>query len=651
MSSMWRVAFLLPLTFVVATSGSAQGPVVGAQPRAAAPAVGYALNDWRNLRQSSGYAFANYASFLIANPEWPDEDKLRRWAEAAMRPGENGATLLNFYARSTPQSGNGWARLADAQAQYGRMAEAMNAAREAWAAADLSATDEQALWARYGTSLTRADHDRRVDALLFAKKPSDAYRFIAMATPARQAAFHARVAMQSNAADADTRYRYVMAQVTSDAGLMMDRARYLRAQNYGVAARQLAARTHQFAYRPADVERFYELLLILAGEAAEARDYGQAYNIARQLDDALPPGASLSAQSYGVRDDYTSLAWLAGRAAFDRLGNYSGARAMFDRYSRGGKSLQVRTKGEYWAGRAAQAEGRSADATSYFTRAAAVPSLFYGQLALERIGRPVPAPPQAMPSFVTTPAQRTEFASRRLVQALRIVGQQGRPTEQTLFVQALAKSLDSDSDRFLALDLGQQLRRPDLAVWVERMARNDGQQFYYRQSYPNLPNVTGDRWTLVHGISRQESSFDPYAVSHAGALGTMQLMRGTAREQAGKMGLGYDPNRLLSDSNYNVILGTAYFRRMLDTWNGSIPLAVASYNAGSGNARKWVNAYGDPRGSVDVVRWIEAIPFTETRGYVQRVIENSVVYDSISRAQTQQSAVHVSRYLGKSAPG
>ncbi|MEO7654196.1 MAG: transglycosylase SLT domain-containing protein, partial [Sphingomicrobium sp.] len=110
-------------------------------------------------------------------------------------------------------------------------------------------------------------------------------------------------------------------------------------------------------------------------------------------------------------------------------------------------------------------------------------------------------------------------------------------------------------------------------------------------------------------------------------------------------------NRLLSDSNYNVTLGTAYFLRMLSNWNGSIPLAVASYNAGSGNARKWVNAYGDPRGSVDVVRWIEAIPFSETKGYVQRVIENSVVYDSISRAQTQQSAVHVSRYLGKSSPG
>jgi soluble lytic murein transglycosylase len=219
-----------------------------------------------------------------------------------------------------------------------------------------------------------------------------------------------------------------------------------------------------------------------------------------------------------------------------------------------------------------------------------------------------------------------------------------------LFVQALAKSLQDDSSRFLALDLSQQLRRPDLAVWVERMARNDGDQFYYRQSYPNLPNVAGDRWTLVHGISRQESSFDPYAVSHAGALGTMQLMRPTAREQAGKMGIAYDSNRLM-DQSYNVTLGSAYFRRMLSNWNGSVPLAVASYNAGSGNVRKWVRAYGDPRSGTDIVRWIEAIPFTETRGYVQRVIENSVVYDSISRTQTQQSALHVSRYLGKSSPG
>lgn len=646
---MWRVAFILPLALGAATSGSAQAPTYASARPVAAPNVGYALNDWRTLRQSSGYPFATYATFLIANPDWPEEDKLRRWAEAAMRPGENAATVLAFYARKTPQSGNGWARLAEAQAQYQRGAEALAAAREAWAEDDLSSSDEQAIYARYSASLTQGDHDRRVDALLFAKKPSDAYRFIALATPTRQGAFYARVAMQSNAADAETRYRSVIGQVISDAGLMMDRARYLRANNSGVAARQLLARQHQFVHRPADAERFYEMLQLVAGEAAEARDWSHTYNIARQLDDALPPGTDLSQQSYAVRDNYTSLAWLAGRTAFDRLGNYAGAQAMFDRYSKGGKSLQVKTKGEYWAGRAADAAGQRAAALGYYGRAASVPGLFYGQLALERLGRPVPAPPQALPNYMTTPAQRTEFASRRLVQAVRLVLQQPRGNERTLFVQALAKSLQDDSSRFLALDLSQQIRSPDLAVWIERMARNDGTHFYYRQSYPNLPGATGDRWTLIHGISRQESSFDPYAVSHAGALGTMQLMRGTAREQAGKMGVGYDANRLF-DQSYNVSLGTAYFQRMLNIWDGNVPLAVASYNAGSGNVGKWVRGYGDPRSGVDIVRWIEAIPFMETRGYVQRVIENSVVYDSISRAQSQQSAVHVSRYLGKGSP-
>src|SRR5205085_3858044 len=140
-----------------------------------------------------------------------------------------------------------------------------------------------------------------------------------------------------------------------------------------------------------------------------------------------------------------------------------------------------------------------------------------------------------------------------------------------------------------------------------------------------------------HGISRQESSFDPYAISHAGARGMMQLMPGTARDQADKMSLGYDSYRLLTDANYNVAIGSAYFQHMLNLWGGNVPLAVASYNAGSGNVSEWVRQYGDPRSQVDVLKWIEAIPFVETKGYVQRVIENSVVYDSMRGSQPQQS--------------
>ena len=655
MSSMWRFAGLVPVLLATAPLSSAQY-AAPTTPTAAsptyAPSVAYALDQWRRLRQSSGYDFSDYATFLIANPDWPDASRMHRWAEKAMRSGENAATVVAFFAKDKPTTGNGWARLAEAYAASGRAAEALDAARHAWVSSDLGSGDEQSLWARYGGTFTRADHDRRIDSLLFDKKEDEAARFLASASPERQAAFAARIAMQNDASDAESRYRTVIGSVTTDAGLMMDRARYLRDHNYDNAAQDLAARTHHFTYKPADVERFYEMLQLIAVDAANDRDWNTVYNITRQIDDVLPAGADVADQPLGVRDEYTDLAWLGGRIALERMRQPSSAQAMFDRYARAGRSLQVQTKGDYWAGRAALGAGQFQTASSYFQRAAAYPDLFYGQLALERLGRAVPPPPAALPQITTTSVQRSAFNSRRLVQALRLLAQQGRPTEEALFVRALATSLDNDVDRNLALQLGEQLRRQDLPVWVARMARIQGSGFYFRQAYPYVSaSVSNSLWSLANGISRQESSFDPYAVSHAGARGMMQLMPGTAREQAGKMGVDYDSYRLLTDPSYNVSIGSAYFQRMLNIWDGNVPLAVASYNAGSGNAGKWVRQYGDPRGNVDVVAWIEAIPFTETRGYVQRVIENSVVYDSMRSSQPQRSAMHVSRYLGKDRPG
>ncbi|MEO8455243.1 MAG: lytic transglycosylase domain-containing protein [Sphingomicrobium sp.] len=654
---MWRALVILPVLLVTAPSSSAQYVTPAYTPPASyAPVsqanVGYALNDWRRLRQSSGYSFADYARFLIANRDWPQESILRAWAEKAMRRGENAATVIAFFAENKPASGTGWARLADAYAASGRPAEALDAAHHAWASADVSGSDEQAIWGRYGSSFTTVDHDARVDSLLFAKKPDDAARFYSMTSAERRAAFAARIAMQRKASDAESEYQAVIGQVTSDPGLMMDRMRFLRGKGYDHAARDLAARRHRFLYPAADPGRFYDMLLTLANDAAQDRQWTTAFNITSHLSDVLTAGTDISQQPIDLRDNYTSLVWLGGMIALDRTNQPNSAVAMFYNYARGGHSLQVQTKGNYWAGRAALAAGRFQEANDYFQRAAAYPELFYGQLALERLGKSVTPPPAALPQYVTTAAQRAAFNARPLVQAVRLLGQQGRTAEEALFIRALAESLDTDSERNLAVDLAQQINRQDLPVWVARMARVKGSMFYVRQAYPTLSaSVSGELWSLAHGISRQESSFDPYAVSHAGARGMMQLMTGTAREQAGKMGVSYDSYRLISDPSYNVMIGSSYFQRMLNIWGGNVPLAAASYNAGSGNAGKWVRQFGDPRGQVDVLKWIEAIPYVETRAYVQRVIENSVVYDSMRGSARQQSAMHVSRYLGKSGPG
>ena len=654
MSSMRWVARLLPVLVLGVGPASAQVPAAtySAPAQATTNDVSYSIAQWRRLRQGGNLSFADYASFLIYNPDWPGESSMRAAAEKAMRPGENAATVLAFYRSEKPKSGTGWIRYAEALSSAGRTPEAIAAAKEAWASPDLSSTDAAYLLARFGGNLTTADYDRRVDALLFAKDAQDAAQLIPWTSATRRASFSARVAMQNRDPNAEALFQGLASRTNVDAGLLMDRLRYLEAGNNDYAARLLAAQPHQFSEMPADPDRWFDMLLTLASGAAGDREWRVAFNIARQLDDAFPAGTDLTDQPYGVRDKYTSLAWLAGRTALDRLNSPQGAVAMFARYARGGKSLQVVSKGEYWAGRASLAAGNVAQANTYLAAAANYPDLFYGQLALERLGRSVPPPP-ALPQIAATDPSRSVFANDRLARATRLMLYQGNAEEQLLFIRALSDSLKNTQQRILATDMARSLGRKDLAVWIAREARNNGDLFYYRDGYPTLAsNVSlSSPWALTHGITRQESSFDRNALSYAGARGMMQLMPGTAADWARKIGVGYDGSRLY-DPNYNVMIGSAYFQHLLDVWNGSVPLAVASYNAGTGNVSKWIRAYGDPRtGQVDMVGWIEAIPFSETRGYVQRVIENTVVYDSMRGGTAQQSAMHVSRYLGKSQPG
>jgi soluble lytic murein transglycosylase len=654
MSSMGRRSLFIPVLLACTASASAVLPTLAPEPAAASAAVAQNINnaitEWRQLRQGDNYSFASYAQFLNYNEDWPGEAAMRAKAEKAMRAGENPALVLGFYRLEPPKTGNGWARYSDALASTGRTVDALNAAKHAWASGDLNAADETSILARFGGSLTARDHDARVDALLFDKDATDASRLLQWTSADRRAAFAARIAMQQRSPEAETLFRAAAHRISADSGLLMDRLRYLRDGGNENLARQLAAQPHHFTELPAEPERWYEMLLILADGAVKDRQWHYAYNIARQLDDAFPAGTQIADQPYGVRDNYTSLAWLAGRVALDRIQNPGNAIAMFYRYAYGGKSLQVATKGFYWAGRASLAAGKPGDASAYFQRAAIYPDLFYGQLALERLGRSVPPPGYALAVPAADPT-RAAFNQNHLVQATRAMTYYGNASEQMQFVRALAESLKTDKDRSLALEMSRQLGRRDLAVWVTRAARNDGDAFYVRDAFPTIRSVPRSPMSLANGITRQESSFDQNAISWAGARGMMQLMPGTARDQAAKLGVAYDSRRL-HDPEYNVMLGSAYFQRMLNTWDGSVPLAVASYNAGPGNVRKWINAYGDPRsGQVDMVGWIEAIPFTETKGYVQRVIENSVVYDSLNPQPASRTALHVSRYLGKGTPG
>lgn len=613
------------------------------------------VDQWNALRQTDSLSFDSYAGFLIAHPGWPGEAAMRRQAERALLPdGAAPQRVVAFFEKFPPLTNQGHARYAEALNAMGRRQEALASARKAWTSGSLAPADEALILARFGASFTPADQDERMDRLLWAGKTTAAQRQLALTSFTRRTLYDARLAMRINAPDAAMRADAIASQGMQDAGFIADRAIWLRGQANLLAMRALLAQPRTLTARPVETEKWLELLLSTARGAQADGQYAQAYSIASKLDDAFAPGTNLRDRTAGERDDYTSLAWLAGTIAMNQLGRPGDAIGMFERYASAAKTPQTQSKGHYWAGRAAQAAGRAAEANRFFELAGTHPDQFYGQLALERLGRSIPAP--GTPGSVqVTAGERLAFNQREIVRVARLLGQQGRWQDQTLFVRAISSAVESDSEHALAAELAQGIGRPDLAVMVGRSARLNGASDYVRTGYPVVKVPQGhEAWTtIIHAIARQESQFDRAAVSHAGARGLMQLMPGTAREQAGKIGLSYNAPALTEDTGYNIQLGSGYFQRMLNYYGGSYPLAVAAYNAGPGNVNKWLKANGDPRlPGVDMVRWIEEIPIFETRNYVQRVLENAVVYDTLhpDKARFRGPAI-LSTYLGKRTRG
>jgi soluble lytic murein transglycosylase len=620
-------------------------PAQSPGPADASVAAAYA--QWRAVSDTSMLPFDSYAGFLLAHPGWPNEAAIRRAAEAKAGMADPFG-VARFFRRFTPQTQAGRVAFARALLATGAPADAAEVARAAWRQGTLAATDESWVLQSFGARLTPEDHDARMDALLWAGQTALATRQLGFVSPARRDVFTARLALRADTPDAaENAYAY-SARFGTDPGYVADAARWLAKSGAAGSARSWLAQPRTLSAPPGDPDRYMDLLLSNARTAAAEGNWQQAYDIARAIDQVYAPGTDVASRPYGERDAYTDLAWLGAQAALKRLGRPADAMILFERYSRGSSSPSVRSKGLYWAARAADA-ARSPRAPELWAATAAWRDQFYGQLAQERLGRALAAPP-AVPQVAVDPMVRAAFQGRSVVRAAQMLGNIGAYEDQTAFVRQIALDAKSDTDHLLAAELATQLRRPDLGVMIGRSAVQNGHVQYAAAGYPTMPVPPGleSEWTLIHAIARQESQFNRSAVSHAGARGLMQLMPGTAREQAGKVGLSYQPAALTTDPNLSMMLGSGYFRRIYGQFN-SYPLAIAAYNAGAGNVRKWLATNGDPRtGGIDMVDWIEAIPFSETRNYVQRVLENAVVYDLMrpDRAVSRGPA-NLSWYLGR----
>lgn len=572
-----------------------------------------ALLEWVAIRSGAGpIRFARLDAFLRAHPNYPATAPIRRRAEAALLMEKAPpATVRGFFHGQEPLSPAGRVALALALKAQGEVIDAAALIRRSWREDHLSEALERAVLAAFGDVLTADDHRLRTERYLFRENASAALRnagrvskdHIVLAR-ARLASAKARRPIPQKLIDA------VPAALRKDpsfAFLLAQQAR--RADKAGEAASHLAKAPRDPSLL-GDGDGWWEERRIVARKLLDEGEAEKAHQVA----------AGHAAEGAAERIDAE---WHAGFIALRFRQDAQTALRHFTEAAGLAETPISVSRAAYWQGRAFEALGRHAEAREAYERAAEHPIAYYGQLARAGLGLP------GLPLRRSASAALAHLPGHQGVRLLLSIGEDGLARQMLLdlaqrlhttpALEALAAIARREGDTRAQLAIGKMALQRGFPLDTAAFPTDGVPEF----------DVVGDPMerAIVHAIARQESAFDPTAVSHAGARGLMQMMPATARETARRAGLPFDWQKLGQDPHYAARMGAAHLNDLLVEWRGSYILTFAAYNAGSGNVRRWIAAYGDPRKpDVDAIDWVERIPFSETRNYVQRVMENLQVY-------------------------
>lgn len=574
------------------------------------------LIQWRYvLDKNSGATFAEIDGFLKQNPDWPLRDTLFARAENAIGPDQSPAALVSWFGTRQPVTAIGEIRLGEALVATGQAARGRDLIRQGWAEGSFDPGQELAIVQKDGAALT-PDIDRaRLDNLLWREDTASARRELARVDDAAQRIGEARLALHSGRAAAQTAIDRVPGSLSNDPGLLFDRARAARRAGQDSEANALILRISDRSSAAAHATKWWGELNIEARDAVQDRNYKTAY--------ALVSDTGLTAG-----DEFAEAEFLAGWIALRFLDSPREALPHFQRLEAGVTRPISKARAHYWQGRAYEAMGSTASAFKQYQLAAQAQETFYGQLALARIDA---TPTLHVTDAAIAPSSRKDFDAEDLTRAMTVLADLG---EENLLRSFALHDMEVYPDPSHVHTLAQALTEwgyREIAVRVAKTASYGGTlMLAYTHPTISIPSYPGPgsapEPALVLGLIRQETEFDPDAVSGAGARGIMQMMPSAARRAAGQSGLSYRPNDL-SEPTYNMQLGMTELSGDIGQWNGSYVLAAAAYNAGPANVGKWLVQFGDPRSpGVDPIDWIEKIPFTETRNYVQRVLENTQIY-------------------------
>jgi len=576
------------------------------------------LVEWVILRSEDGSSdFSRYAAFIAANPSWPGIEMLRRRAEAVLWEDRvDPMATIDFFRSQEPHTAKGHFALARALLTRGDVAGAAAAVRQAWRRDGFSGDLEEQARETFSGLITSADDEVRMAARLYAEDNDAGLRAAHHLDATAVAIAKARAAVNDQSHNAKALLEAVPEAARRDPGYMFSRIQWLRHNDKIAEAAQWLNAAPRDPARLIDVDRWWVERRLISRKLLDLGDARLAYEVANG---AAPP----ENQNYRAEQHFTA-GWIALRF----LRQPAIALAHFARIADGVSNPITLARSFYWQGRAAEALEREHDARAFYEEAARYPTAYYGQLARARLGidevtlHALPRPP-------------AEHRTLEIARAFEIL----YAADERDFVAIMAADLGDKATDIAALaELAEIATRHNDAratLLIGKAMLGRGYPFE-RYAFPNfgVPNYRPIgppvEPCVVYSIVRQESAFNPHVVSSANAYGLMQVTPASGRDTAKRFNVTFNQRRLADDVAYNAQLGTAELGNDLASWRGSYILAFVAYNAGPRRAREWIEQYGDPRNpKVDPIDWVERIPISETRNYVERVIENMQVYRAL----------------------
>jgi soluble lytic murein transglycosylase len=573
------------------------------------------LIEWLVLRSDDTTAsFSRYAAFIAANPSWPSIVTLRRRAEAMLwQERSDPTTVLAFFKTDPPRTAKGKFALARALLSQGDSGGAHQAISDAWRGDAFSGDLEAQVRDMFAGLITAEDDKARMDGRLYAEDDDAGLRAAHHLDGTQLAIAKARAAVINKAGNAKALLEAVPGAAQHDAGYIFSRAQWLRRNDkIAEAGRWMLGAPHDPALL-GDLDQWWVERRVLARKLLDLNENKMAYEVAN--------GTAPPSNENNRADQQFTAGWIALRF----LHEPAVALTHFARIAEGISNPLTLARSFYWQGRAAEAAGHDHDARTYYDSAARFPIAYYGQLARARLDvdevtlRPAPTPPAELRGLEVARLFEMLYAidARDVVAAM--AGDLADKANDPAALTALAEIAKQHNDARATLLIGKTALGRGFPL--EQYAFPD---FGVPDFQPIGPDVA--RY-VVYSIVRQESAFNVKVVSGANAYGLMQVTPPAARDTAKRFNVTFDQRRLANDPTYNAQLGAAELGNDLEFYRGSYILAFVAYNAGRGRARDWIAQYGDPRDpKVDPIDWIERIPISETRFYIQRVLENMQVY-------------------------